>query len=214
MTEGIKAIIFDMDGTLTDSLGIWTEADATFLERLGYDYDPSVSEAMKTLHYASACEYLKERFSLSMTVEEIAESIIEIVHEKYVNEVPLKDGVAEFMKSCADKGIKMCVATSNDRSVACDALKSLGIYDMLEFVITSDEVGCGKESPVIFEECAERMGASRSETAVFEDSVHAARSAYGAGFYTVGVYEKGYAEDFERIAEFTHKRIKSFREVI
>lgn len=210
----IKAVIFDMDGTLIDSLTVWKESDIIFLNRHGYEYDPSVSEAMKTMHYVSACEYLKERFSIPMSAEDVGRSIMEIVKDKYVNEVPLKDGVYDFMLKLKGEDIKMCVATSNDKALAEAALKSLGIYDMLEFVITSDEVGCGKESPVIFEKCAEKLGTKPSETAVFEDSVHAASSAYGAGFYTVGVYEENFRNEYEKMHGCTHRMIKSFREVL
>ncbi|MBQ8826848.1 MAG: HAD family phosphatase [Oscillospiraceae bacterium] len=209
-----KAVIFDMDGTLVDSLRVWAESDIVFLNRHGYEYDPSVSEAMKTMHYVSACEYLKERFDIPMSVEDIGSSIMEIVKHKYVNEVPLKEGVYDFMLKLKADGVKMCVATSNDKSLAEAALKSLGIYEMLEFIMTSDEVGCGKESPVIFEKCAEKMGATPSETAVFEDSVHAAGSAYGAGFYTVGVYEENFRNEFEKLRGCTHKMIRSFKEVL
>lgn len=209
-----KAIIFDMDGTMVDSLGVWAESDRIFLNRLGYEYDPSVSEAMKTMHYVSACEYLKKRFGIPMSAEDIGTDIMEIVKGKYVNEIPLKDGVFEFMQRQKEKGVKMCVATSNDKRLAEAALKSLGVYDMLEFIITSDEIGCGKESPVIFEKCAEMMGAVSSETAVFEDSVHAAESAYGAGFYTVGVYEENFSDDFEKLKSCTNRTIKSFKEML
>ena len=210
----VKAVIFDMDGTLVDSLRVWAESDIIFLNRYGYEYDPSVSEAMKTMHYISACEYLKEKFSIPMSVEDIGRSIMDIVKHKYVNEVPLKEGVYDFLLKLKADGVKICVATSNDKTLAEAALKSLGIYDMLEFIITSDEVGCGKESPVIFEKCAEKMGTKPSETAVFEDSVHAAESAYGAGFYTVGVYEENFRNEFEKLRSCTHKMIKSFKEVL
>lgn len=210
----IKAIIFDMDGTMVDSLDVWAESDVIFLNRLGHEYDRSVSEDMKTMHYVAACEYLKERFSIPMSVEEVADSIMEIVRQKYINDVPLKEGVYDFMLKQKNSGIKMCVATSNDKALAELTLKHLGVYDMLEFVKTSDEVGCSKESPLIFEKCAAEMGVKPEETMVFEDSVHAAESAYGAGFYTVGVYEESFAADFDRIAEFSHRRIKSFKEML
>ncbi len=210
----IKAIIFDMDGTLIDSLGVWAESDSIFLSRLGHEYEPSVSQAMKTMHYVSACEYLKKLYNINMSVEQIGAEIMEIVKDRYVHNVPLKEGVYDFMLKQHKAGVKMCVATSNDKSLAEAALKSLGVYDMLEFVITSDEVGVGKESPLIFNKAAEFMGTLPDEIAVFEDSVHAAESAYGAGFYTVGVYEKNFSGEFEKLKGCTHRTIKSFSQIL
>ena len=209
-----KAIIFDMDGTLIDSLGVWAESDRIFLKELGYEYTPSVSEAMKTMHYVSACEYLRNFYNINMSTEEIGARIMDIVKERYVHNVPLKEGVYDFMLKQKAAGVKMCVATSNDKSLAEAALKSLKVYDMLEFVITSDEVGCGKESPLIFEKAAEMLGAEPENTSVFEDSVHAAQSAYKAGFYTVGVYEENFSGEFEKLKSCTHRTVKSFKELL
>ncbi len=209
-----EAVIFDMDGTLLDSMEIWTEADRTFLSGLGIAYDNSVSVALKKLHFNSACEYLKNYFSLEMSVTEIGERIMEIVRHSYLHEVSLKPYVREYISRLKSIGVKMCVATSNERSLAVGALENLGIYGDMEFVITSDEIGEGKENPKIFLEAAKRFEKFPEDIYVFEDSVHALLSAKVAGFHTVGVYEKRFADEFtvlQRDAEFT---IRGFYELI
>ncbi|MDE5578325.1 MAG: HAD family phosphatase [Oscillospiraceae bacterium] len=113
-----KAIIFDMDGTLLDSLSVWADSDREFLAGLGYEYDPKHSLAMKTMHFDSACEYLVREFSLPLTAEETGRRILEIVEEHYINEIPLKDGAEEFLAAAKSAGIKMCVATSNKKALA------------------------------------------------------------------------------------------------
>lgn len=210
----VKYIIFDMDGTLLDSLSVWADSDREFITGLGLEYEPKCSLAMKKMHFDSACEYLVKEFSLPFSAEETGKRILEIVEEHYINGVPLKDGAEEFLAAAKKAGIKMCVATSNKKSLAEASLKAKGIMDYFEFVLTSDEVGCGKESPEIFLKAAERLGTVPSETAVFEDSIHAVLSAKSAGFKVVGVYDPLCPEEFEEIEKYADMSVKSFKEVI
>lgn len=210
----IKAIIFDMDGTLIDSLDVWAESDRIFLEELGLPYNTSVSQAMKKMHYNSACDYIKETYSLEMPSEEIGRRIMEIVKDSYMHTIPLKPNVYEYIAAQQKKGIKMCVATSNDKKLAVGALKNLGIYDMMEFVITSDEVGIGKETPAIFIKAAEMLGFEPSETLVLDDSVHAVESAKSGGFIVGGVYGGKFADEFELIKKKADFTITDFGELL
>lgn len=210
----IKAIIFDMDGTLIDSLDVWAESDRIFLEELGLPYNTSVSQAMKKMHYNSACDYIKETYSLEMPSEEIGRRIMEIVKDSYMHTIPLKPNVYEYLTAQQKKGIKMCVATSNDKELAVGALKNLGIYDMMEFVVTSDEVGIGKETPAIFIKAAEMLGFEPSETLVLDDSVHAVESAKSGGFIVGGVYGGKFADEFELIKKKADFTITDFGELL
>lgn len=210
----IKNIIFDMDGTLLDSLSVWADSDREFITSLGMEYHQKHSFAMKKMHFDSACEYLVREFSLPLTPQETGEKILQIVEDHYINGVPLKDGAIEFLAAAKSAGIKMCVATSNKKSLAEKSLKANGIMDFMEFVITSDEVGGGKETPEIFLKAAERLGAVLSETAVFEDSIHAVLSAKSAGFTVVGIYDPLCPEEFAEIEKSADRTIKSFKELL
>lgn len=213
-TKKIKYIIFDMDGTLLDSLSVWADSDREFITGLGFEYDNRHSLAMKSMHFESACEYLVREFSLPLTAEETGKRILEIVEEHYIGGVPLKDGAEEFLAAAKSAGIKMCVATSNKKALAEKSLKAKEIMDYMEFVITSDEVGGGKESPVIFLKAAEMLGAKPEETVVFEDSIHAVLSARSAGFKVVGVFDPLCPEEFDEIEKSAHMTIKSFKELL
>ena len=185
--KNIKAVIFDIDGTLADSLGVWTESDRIFLSRRGIEYDSEVSVALKSMHFMSAAEYLRDYYSLPESVEDVAREITEIVREKYFYEVRLMPYAKELIRSFSERGIKMCAATSNSRELAEGVLRHNGILQSLEFIVTSDEAGSSKDDPRIFFMCAEKMGVSPNETAVIEDSPHAAKTAFRNGFYTIGV---------------------------
>ncbi|MDE6764085.1 MAG: HAD family phosphatase [Oscillospiraceae bacterium] len=212
--NNVKAIIFDMDGTLLDSLSVWADSDREFITGLGMDYDSKHSFAMKKMHFDSACEYLVREFSLSLTPQETGERILQIVEDHYINGVPLKDGAKEILTAAKNAGIKMCVATSNKKSLAESTLKAKGIMDYMEFVITSDEVGGGKETPEIFLKAAERLGTAPEEAVVFEDSIHAVLSAKSAGFRVVGIYDPLCPEEFAEIEKNADRTIKSFNELL
>ena len=210
----VKYIIFDMDGTLLDSLSVWADSDREFINGQGQDYDPVHSLAMKKMHFYSACEYLVRTFSLPFTPEETGQRILEIVEKRYLTDIPLKDGAEKFLEAAHSAGIRMCVATSNKKSLAEGALQGLGIMKYMEFVLTSDEVGCGKESPMIFLRAAEMLGGTPAETVVFEDSIHAVLSAKEAGFRVVGVYDPLCEDEFAEIEKEAHRTIRSFSELI
>ncbi len=211
---GVHAAIFDLDGTLIDSLSVWADSDREFLNSLGHEYDPKHSAAMKSMHFDSACEYLVNTFSLPLSPEETGERVLKIVEKRYLHELKLRSGAEDFLKAARAAGIKMCVATSNKKTLAEGTLRNLGVSDFFEFVLTSDEVGCGKESPEIFLKAAQTLGSRPEETVVFEDSLHAVRSAKSAGFKTIGMYDPLYGEEFTEIEKLADRVIKSFRELM
>lgn len=185
-----KGIIFDLDGTLIDSMEVWENVDRDFVAENGGIYTPDISDTVKTMTIYQSAEYFKKRFSLEMTCEEIIDRIEQMVSEKYHNSIPLKKGVPDVLNKLSQMGIKMCVATATYNSLVNAALKRLGIYDMFEFVLTVSDIGVGKESPDIFYKSAEKMGIDISETVVVEDSLHCIETAKKAGFFTVAVYDR------------------------
>ena len=213
----IRSVIFDLDGTLLDSMMVWVNVDRDFLEENGKVYTPDVSEAVKKMTVTDSANYFRTRFDLDMTTDEIIDRIESMVSEKYRYTLPLKDGAFEAVKALHDGGIKMCVATATYNSLADAALKRLKIYDMLEFVITCHDAGAGKESPDIFLKAADMLGTLPEETAVAEDSLHCLQTAADAGFFTVGVYDHFSAHEKEaaaRTADMTVNKLTELSDII
>lgn len=209
-----KGIIFDLDGTLIDSMKVWENVDRDFVAENGGVYTPDISEAVKTMTIYKSAEYFKNRFSLEMSCEEIIDRIEEMVSEKYHNSIPLKAHVLDTLKTLSKMGIKMCVATATYNSLVNAALKRLRIFNMFEFVLTCADVGVGKDSPDIFYKSAEKMGLEISETVIVEDSLHCIETAKKAGFFTVAVYDEFSKDDKDKITKLCDVYIDKMNKLI
>lgn len=194
-----KGLIFDLDGTLIDSMNVWTEIDAEFLREYNIDMPINFYEDIKDLSFADTAIYFSEKLGIPMNPTDIMDKFNFMAREKYEKIVPLKKGVYEFIKQEKKKGTKLCVATANNKDLTILALKRLGIYDSMEFILTCDEICSGKGTPDIYIKCAEKMGLEISETAVFEDILRGVISAKSAGFYVVAVEEKTAFDDIDEI---------------
>lgn len=169
LLTGKKAILFDLDGTLVDSMWMWGEIDVEFLGRFGYDCPPELARAIEGMSFSETAAYFKENFDIPMTIEEIKNCWILMSIDKYRKEVPLKPGAGEFLRYCREKNIRTAIATSNGRDMAEAVIESLEIGPYLDTVVTACEVAHGKPEPDIYLEAAKRLGAEPSQCLVFED---------------------------------------------
>ena len=167
--NGKKAVLFDLDGTLVDSMWMWKDIDIEFLGRFGYGLPEDLQREIEGMSFSETASYFKERFSLPMTVEEIKDCWIAMSIEKYRTEVGLKPGALEFLKYCRERGIRTGVATSNGRDMVDAVIESLKIGDYLGEVATACEVAAGKPEPDIYLEVARRLSVEPEECLVFED---------------------------------------------
>ena len=185
----IKCSIFDFDGTLFDSMSIWDSVGEIYLRSLGKEPEPSMHEDVRALSlYQSAC-YFQREYDLCLSVEQIMKGINQTIEHFYTYEVLPKTGVVDFLESMKKAKIHMCIATASDRHQIEAALKRCGMEHYFEAIFTCSEVGHGKDEPVIFRKAMEYFGADRSTTVVFEDAVHAVRTAKADGFAVVAVFD-------------------------
>lgn len=206
--------IFDLDGTLLDSLGAWTEIDRRFFAMRNLPLPPGYADAIKTLSFTEAAHYTKAQFSLSDSPEEIVAEWKQMIQAFYENEVTLKPFAKEYLLSLSGRGVKLAVATSSRRELFLPALKRHGIDAYFSAFVTSEDVGCGKSSPDIYLEAARQLGASPQDCAVFEDARTAVKTAHGAGFYTVAVFDEYSAHEQRQLKESSDYFLRSYEEIL
>lgn len=198
-----NGIIFDLDGTLIDSMSVWEDVDRNFLMENGAVYTTDVSDDVKKMTIQQSAEYFKKRFSLDLSCEYIINRIEEMVREQYSCHIPLKHGVADTLHKLAEDGVKMCVATATYNNLVNLTLERLGIYNMFEFVLTCSDIGCGKDKPDIFYKAAEKLSCDISEVIVVEDSLHCIETAKKAGFRTIAVFDEIARNDLDKIRKIS-----------
>ena len=150
MLENKKAVIFDLDGTLVDSMWIWREIDIRFLGKYGLEVPQGLNDKLEGYSFHETAVYFKEHFPLPLTIEEIMATWNRMASEIYINEIRLKDGVKEFIELLKKRNMKLGIATSNSRKLAKDCLRSNGILDAFDYICTSDEVPRSKPEPDVY----------------------------------------------------------------
>lgn len=196
----LRGIIFDVDGTLLDSMGMWAELDRTFLRENGIDPPAGISDIVKTMTVEASSAYFVERFRLNMTPEDVKKRIEALAAEAYREQLPLKSGAKEFLAAAGRRGIPMAVASANYPALLDAAFRRLGIDGYFRTVLTPGEQLAGKHEPDIYLEAARTLGTDPAETAVIEDALHAAETAKAAGFYTVGFRDVSSRQDWDGLA--------------
>lgn len=170
MLDNIKAILFDLDGTLVDSMWVWTAIDEVFMKKYGVDAPESFPDELEGKSYSETAQYFLDAFpQLPHTLEELMQEWAEMAYEKYTKEVPLKKGVKEFLEQMHEAGIKLGIATSNQRELAVAALKALDVYDLFDVIWTSCEAKAGKPAPDVYLKAAEELQTAPDNCLVFED---------------------------------------------
>lgn len=190
----IKAAIFDLDGTLLDSMGIWDELDAKFLRSQGIEPRPELHEETMILTTSQFATYFRENYGVQMTQDEIVEYFMNEITKSYEEIIQLRDGAIEVLEYLAGKGIPMVVATATEESLALSALERLDVAKYFDAVLTCGNVGKPKSEPEIYFAAAKELCAKPSECLVFEDAMRAAKTAHAAGFKVALVVEDTSAE--------------------
>ncbi len=197
----MKYAIFDMDGTLIDSMPLWEEVAGQYCAQNNIQTDVDLNHLFHKMTIPQAAAYFKSEFELQESVEDILTALQANAYEAYAERVPLKPGVLEALKHFHDAGVRMGLATANERNLVDAVLHRLGLDEYITCVRTCSQVGMTKrQSAAVFESCLEGLGGKNaSEAYVFEDAPHAAESAKRAGFTTVGVYDDSYSYELERL---------------
>lgn len=209
----MKYAIFDLDGTLLDSMWVWENIDIEFLAKYNLAPSPQMREKVKVLSVRQATELFIEEFGLPQSAEFLMLEISGLGEEKYRKEVQLKPFVLEALIRLKEQEVRMCIATASSKNNVLAALKRLDLLKFFEFIITADDVKTGKDDPEIYNLCAGKFGAPASEIVVFEDSLHAIQTAKKAGFKVVGVYDKSSEQNIDIIKEISDFYLESMKDL-
>ena len=196
----IKGVIFDLDGVLLDSMSIWTDLGAGYLQSLGIRPEEGLGDILFSMSMEQGAEYLNEHYLLHKTSGDVLKDLQGLLQDFYFHEVKAKPGAKELLMFLSNKGIKITAATSSPRAHVERALERNGLLKNIERIFTVAEVGVSKHSPDIYDAAAEYMGLKREEVLVFEDSLYALKTAHEAGFITAGVYDADGEKDQEGVA--------------
>jgi HAD superfamily hydrolase (TIGR01509 family) len=214
MYKDIKAVIFDVDGTLIDSMWIWKQVDIEFLGKRGITLPEKLQFEIEGMSYSETAIYFKARFDLPETLEEIKEEWRVMAEDYYKWHIKLKSGVKEFLKLLHEKGLILGIATSNSRELVDHMLANHGIGQYFSKIRTSCEVEKGKPHPDVYLKVAEDMGMEPDNCLVFEDTLAGVMAAKSAGMKVIAMADEVSFESKDKLIEMTEGYIHSFEEVM
>lgn len=212
VSGGASAAIFDLDGTIADSMDVWTRIDVEFFEGHKLLLPNDYHEALKGLDFSRAALYTKQRFDLKESVEEITAEWREMALHEYVLNIELKAGVIEYLDYLKKRGVLIGLATASGRELFEPLLSRHGILKYFDAAVTTAEVGRAKDFPDIYLHCAKKLKTQPNKCLVFEDILIAVRAAKSAGMTVVGVYDSHSEKDRDAIKTEADYFIENFFE--
>lgn len=189
MLEGIEAVVFDLDGSLVDSMWMWKEIDREFLSRFDLALPEDLQQLIAGMSFSETAAYFKERFMLPISVCEIKSEWNRMALDKYTNEVPLKKGIPAFLEYCKNAGILLGIATSNSRELVEAIADVYHLRNYFSCILTSCDVGKGKPAPDIYLKAAEILKVDPARCLVFEDIIAGIQSGIAAGMKVCAVQD-------------------------
>jgi HAD superfamily hydrolase (TIGR01509 family) len=197
-----KGAIFDMDGTIIDSLmfwdSLWKSIGETYMNDASFKPSDEVNKKVRTMIYTDAMAYFKECYNIPESTENFVRFTSEGLNDFYKNTAKAKDGAKELLSYLKKQNVTLCLASASAMPQVKYVLQYHGLLEYFDFVLSCADIGVGKERPDIYLLAKDRMGFKPEEICVFEDSFVALETAKNAGFQTVGVFDQ-YSPGQERL---------------
>ncbi len=211
--KNIKGAIFDLDGTILDSMHIWSEIGLLFLKNKGIVPPPGIEDEFVKMSMVQAAEYYIKNIDPTATVMEIVNEVNTLVQGFYFNDVVKKDGIKEFLEFLKNRDVKMCIATATDKHLVEKALERNGIREYFSEIFTCSSVGAGKDTPIIYNVALEYLGTPKENTFIFEDALYAIETANKAGYNILGIKDISEKADPEKVKELCDYYINDYSEI-
>ena len=211
----MKYIIFDLDGTLIDSMPVWRGTGSGFLMNHNFPVPENLMEVVKTQTIWQTAEWFRTELGVPMEAEDIVNEIVESVVEAYRHTIPLKDGAMEYLEKMKNEGVEMCILTASEADYILPALDRLDIRKYFSHVLTCTELGEYKNDGKAYLKTMELMGGTLEETVVFEDAYYAVKGAKSVGFPVYAVLDEVVREDdIDKIEETADHYFHSYKELL
>ncbi len=209
-----KAAIFDLDGTLVDSMYVWSKVDEDFLTQRGIPVTKEYTDKMRSMFFETAAAYTKETYHLDETVEQIMQVWLDMAHEEYAHHVRLKSGAGAYLRYLKEQGVLLGMATSNNPYLLLPCLEHNGLSGVMDCICYTSEVGVNKSNPDIYVYTAGKLGVPVQDCVVFEDIIEGLKSAASVGMQTVAVYDPSNDPYWKEICTVAHRTIRSYQELL
>lgn len=208
----MKAAIFDLDGTLIDSMGMWRNLGKNFLEKREIEMTDEVANEMTTMSLNMSSVYLKEKFSLKESSQSIYKEFRETIMNFYLNEVEEKESAFDILKDYKEKGFDVVLGTATSDEFVEPVLKRFNLKKYFDMVQTCDMVQIRKSDARYFDLISDKLNIDSKEIFLFDDAPHALNAAKNAGIVTVGVYDNESRQYWDEIVSNNNYAIKSFKD--
>lgn len=213
MLEGMKAAIFDMDGTLIDSMNEWRRLNCSFVRDQGVALTAEQEKELYSMSGTMAVDYVRRTFGIEAGFREILERSTRLMEPVYAAGVPLKPGARDYLRRLRARGVKCVLCTATPSRLALIALNRIGLVADLDFIFSTDMTGGSKGDPAFFDDLCARIGKRKEDCVMFEDALYAMRGARAAGLGVVGITDETNLADREAILAVCDRVIDSYDEL-
>ena len=205
--------LFDLDGTLIDSMRQWSQKMLLILERENIPYPEDLIQKITPLGDRKTAEYFI-RLGVKKTAEEILAAMDEYARDEYAHKIPLKPYVKEYLVQLKRRGASLYVLTASPHALTDVCLKRNGVWDCFENVWSTDDFGLVKSEPQIYHAVAAKLGGREEDILFFDDNLLALTAAKKAGLQTVGVFDASSLSSEEDFRRCSDRYIHSFQDLL
>ena len=209
-----KVCLFDLDGTLINSMPYFINGMLKVLDEKGIKYPSNIVQIITPLGYEGTAKYFINNLGIKEPIEKLVKIMVGILAEKYQKEIPLKDGVYEFTKSLKEKGYKLYVLTASPHIMLDSSLQRLGVLNLFEKVWSCDDFSTTKADVNIYKMVAKEIGVNVEDIAFFDDNINSIKTGKKAGCYTIGVYDISGESFKQELSEIADYYVNNFLEII
>lgn len=209
-----EAIIFDLDGTMIDSMGVWAKIDVDYFDMLGIDFPEDYQKNIEGLSLHETAIYTKETYNIKESIEEIKATWTKMAFHEYSENIMLKEGIKELLKYLKDNNYKLGIATSNSNELCNEILNKRGIIEYFDVIITNDDCKIGKPEPDVYLLAAGKLDSLPEKCLVFEDLLNGVRAGKNAGMDTVVIWDENSKDTWEEKVQLANYSIMSYKEIL